>query len=51
MLLPKAVKSVDWSKCHAANWRRHSFSGYLEAVKVTDTTTLEELLGVEKQKR
>jgi predicted AAA+ superfamily ATPase len=50
MLLPKAVKSVDWSKCHAANWRRHSFSGYLEAVKVTDTTTLEELLGVEKQK-
>jgi uncharacterized protein len=50
MLLPKAVKAVDWNKCHAANWRRHSFSGYLEAVKVTDTTTLEELLGVEKQK-
>ena len=50
MLLPKAVKAVDWSQCHAANWRRHSFSGYLEAVKVTDTTTLDELLGVEKQK-
>src|SRR5512140_1515832 len=50
MLLPKAVKAVDWSKCHAANWRRHSFSGYLEAVKVTDNTTLEELLGVEKLK-
>ena len=50
MLLPKAVKAVDWSTCHAANWRRHSFSGYLEAVKVTDTTKLEELLGVEKQK-
>lgn len=50
MLLPKAVKPVDWSTCYAANWRRHSFSGFLEPVKVTDTTTLDELLGVEKQK-
>ncbi|ACH40846.1 MULTISPECIES: ATP-binding protein [Citrifermentans] len=50
MLLPRAVKAVDWTKCHAANWRRHSFSGYLEAVKVTDNTRLEELLGCEKQK-
>ena len=50
MLLPRAVKPIDWSVCHAANWRRHSFSGYLEQVKVTDTTTLDELLGVEKQK-
>ena len=50
MLLPKAVKPVDWSTCHAANWRRHSFSGYLEPVKVTDNTTLDQLLGVEEQK-
>lgn len=50
MLLPKAVKPIDWSSCHAANWRRHSFSGYLEPVKVTDTTTMDELLGVDKQK-
>ena len=50
MLLPKAVNKVDWSSCHAANWRRHSFSGYLEPVKVTDTTTMDELLGVDKQK-
>lgn len=50
-LLPKPVKSVDWSCCHAANWRRHSFSGFLEPVKVTDTTRLEELLGVEEQKQ
>jgi len=50
MLLPRAVKAIDWSTCHAANWRRHSFSGYLEAVKVTDNTKLEELLGVEKQR-
>ncbi|WP_298038826.1 ATP-binding protein [uncultured Desulfuromonas sp.] len=51
MLLPRATKPVDWSTCHAANWRRHSFSGYLEPVKVTDTTRLEELLGVEEQKQ
>jgi predicted AAA+ superfamily ATPase len=51
MLLPKAVKPVDWSTCHAANWRRHSFSGYLEPVKVTDTTRLDELLGVDEQKQ
>jgi predicted AAA+ superfamily ATPase len=50
MLLPRTVKPVDWSTCYAANWRRHSFSGYLESVKVTDTTTLAELLGVEEQK-
>ena len=50
MLLPRVVKPVDWSTCYAANWRRHSFSGYLEPVKVTDTTTLDELLGVEEQK-
>lgn len=50
MLLPRMVKQVDWSVCYAANWRRHSFSGFLEPVKVTDTTRLGELLGVEKQK-
>lgn len=50
MLLPKAVSPVNWSTCHAANWRRHSFSGYLEPVKVTDTTQLTELLGVDEQK-
>ncbi len=49
MLLPRTVKPVDWSACYAANWRRHSFSGYLEPVRVTDTTRLTELLGVEKQ--
>ncbi len=50
MLLPRMAKPLDWSVCYAANWRRHSFSGYLEPVKVTDTTTLDELLGVEEQK-
>lgn len=50
MLLPKAVKPVDWKTCYAANWRRHSFSGYLEPVKVTDMTRLDQLLGVDEQK-
>jgi predicted AAA+ superfamily ATPase len=50
MLLPKAVAPIDWEQCPAANWRRHSFSGYLEPVRVTDTTMLKELLGVEEQK-
>ncbi|MCK4501720.1 MAG: ATP-binding protein [Desulfuromonadales bacterium] len=50
MLLPRATKPVEWETCYAANWRRHSFSGYLEPVKVTDTTQLDELLGVEDQK-
>ncbi|MBE0597867.1 MAG: ATP-binding protein [Desulfuromonadales bacterium] len=50
MLLPRAVKPIDWATCHAANWRRHSFSGYLEPVKNSDSTTLDELLGIEEQK-
>jgi len=49
-LLPKPSKSVDWANCNAANWRRHSFSGFLEPVKVTDDTRLDELLGVDEQK-
>lgn len=50
MLLPRAIAPINWENCHAANWRRHSFSGYLEPVKVTDSTRLNELLGVEEQK-
>lgn len=50
MLLPSAAEPVNWATCYAANWRRHSFSGYLEPVKVTDTTRLDELLGVDDQK-
>ncbi len=49
-LLPKPAKAVDWSRCTAANWRRHSFSGFLEPVKVSDDIRLDELLGVEEQK-
>lgn len=50
MLLPRAAQAVDWKTCYAANWRRRSFSGYLEPVRVTDAIRLEQLLGVDEQK-
>lgn len=49
-LLPKPVAVIDWALCHAANWRRHSFSGYLEPVESIEQITLDDLLGIEEQK-
>ena len=49
-LLPEAVGPIDWKACHAANWRRHSFSGYLEAVETISDTRLGDLLGIDEQK-
>ena len=49
-LLPTAVGPVNWSACHAANWRRHSFSGYLEPVESVPSTRLDDLLGIDEQK-
>ena len=51
MLLPKPVAAVDWAVSHAANWRRHSFSGYLEPVDSVEQISLDDLLGIEEQKR
>lgn len=51
LLLPKSVAEIDWSLCHAANWRRHSFSGYLEAVDSIEQIALDDLLGIEEQKQ
>lgn len=51
MLLPKPVATIDWEICHAANWRRHSFSGYLEPVESVDPIRLDDLLGIEEQKQ
>ena len=51
MLLPKPVAAVDWAVSHAANWRRHSFSGYLEPVDSVEQIALDDLLGIEEQKR
>jgi predicted AAA+ superfamily ATPase len=50
-LLPKPVAAIDWSVCHAANWRKHSFSGYLEPVESIEQIALDDLLGIEEQKR
>jgi len=51
MILPKPATPIDWRNCHAANWRRHSFSGYLESVDEVDALALDDLLGIEKQKK
>lgn len=51
LLLPKPVHPVDWAVCHAANWRRHSFAGYLEPVESIEDVCLDDLLGIEEQKR
>jgi predicted AAA+ superfamily ATPase len=50
-MLPKPVAKVDWSSCHAANWRRHSLAGFLEPVPGVEGITLDDLLGIERQKQ
>jgi hypothetical protein len=49
-LMPRPVPPIDWSSCHAASWRRHSFAGYLEPVPEIEAIHLDDLLGIEKQK-
>lgn len=51
LLLPKPAGPIDWSSCQAANWRRHSFAGYLEPVENIEQVSLNDLLGIEDQKR
>jgi len=51
VLLPKPVPRIDWAACHAASWRRHSFAGYLEAVAEVEPIHLDDLLGIEQQKK
>mgnify|MGYP001265004239 CR=1 FL=1 len=50
-LLPEAIGKIDWQKCHAASWRKHAFSGYLEPVAHLDPIRLEGLLGIDAQKQ
>jgi len=49
-LLPRPVPRIDWAECVAANWRKRSFSGYLEPIRNVETLRLEDLLGIEEQK-
>jgi len=51
MILPRPVARIDWTTCHAANWRRHSFAGYLEPLDVYADLLLDDLLGIEEQKK
>jgi predicted AAA+ superfamily ATPase len=50
-LLPKAVDPLDWSLTRAANWRRHSFAGYLEPIEHIEETCLDDLVGIDRQKQ
>jgi predicted AAA+ superfamily ATPase len=50
-LLPRPVPRIDWGKCVAANWRKRSFSGYLEPIENVENLHLEDLLGIGEQKR
>ena len=49
-LLPRPIPNIDWGVCHAANWKRHSFAGFLEPIESVEGIRLEDLLGIERQK-
>ncbi|HCE68620.1 MAG TPA: AAA family ATPase, partial [Geobacter sp.] len=50
-LLPKPNPVLDWSTTTAANWHKHSFVGYLEPLDVVEQIALDDLLGIDEQKR
>lgn len=51
MLLPRPVAPIDWRLCPAASFRRHALAGVLEPVPVVDGLALDDLHGIEEQKR
>jgi len=50
-LLPRPAPRVDWAECHAANWRRSTFAGVLEPVPSVEAIHLDDLIGIEPQKK
>ncbi|MBN2645126.1 MAG: ATP-binding protein [Desulfuromonadaceae bacterium] len=50
-ILPQAVEPIDWRNTLAASWRCHSVAGYLEAMPETEVTRLDDLLGIDEQKK
>ena len=50
-LLPPAVGRIRWADVAAASWRCHSFSGFLEPIGQLDKIVLDDLLGIERQKK
>lgn len=49
--LPEEPPRLDWSQDVAALWQRHALGGQLLPVAVRDAVTLDDLLGVDRQKR
>lgn len=50
-LLPRPVEPIDWATCHAANWRSGRLAGTMEPVPSIEGIHLDDLLGIEAQKR
>ena len=50
-LLPRPVARIDWASCHAATWPRSTFAGTMEPVPSIEAIHLDDLLGIEAQKR
>ncbi len=50
-ILPKPAPVIDWGETHAANWRRRGDSGFLEAVPEIEAFHLDDLLGIDEQKK
>ncbi|ALM53673.1 ATP-binding protein [Halomonas huangheensis] len=48
--LPSSPKQVDWSTDVAALWQRHALGGHLVPVPPRDSMSLDDLVGVERQK-
>lgn len=51
LLLPRPIPDIDWKTTTAANWRRHSFAGYLEPLEAVERISLDDLLGIDEQKQ
>ncbi|MCS2611093.1 ATP-binding protein [Halomonas dongshanensis] len=49
--LPPAAEPVDWSHHVAALWQRYPLGGRLVPVPPRDAMTMDDLLGIERQKR
>lgn len=49
--LPSEPPRLDWSRDIAALWQRHPLGGQLLPVAVRDALSLDDLLGIERQKR